>query len=423
MAGQDNRSVRFNRPERTQCEWREFSLEQFIPADHPVRLVWWYVQKLDMSLLEAGYKAVQGEKGRNPVDPRILMALWIYATTESISSAREIDRRCRTDLAFMWICGGVSVNYHLIADFRSQNLEFFQKTMVTSISSFLHANVITLETVAQDGMRTRANAGTSSFRRKAKLEECVEKAKAHIQRMNEQEESENTKAQQSAQEYAAKSRLARVEEALRQVEELEDQREKRKKGSGQQARCSMTDPDARIMKMGDSGFRPGYNVQLASDGASKMIIGVAVTNSGNDHEQMIPMLDQIKDNFGRLPEKMLVDTGFSGKDAVTKAEAVGVKVYAPIHGKQAMEKRGNDPYARQRGESDEYYNFRQRMSTSKAQEIYKQRSAIAEYPNAELRNRGLTQFRVRGLERALASTLLYALSFNFMRLVSMNLIN
>lgn len=422
MSDQDNRAVRFNKPERSQSEWREFSLEQFIPLDHRVRVVWRYVQKLDMSLLESQYKAVEGEKGRNPVDPRILMALWLYATTESISSAREIDRRCKTDLAFMWICGGVTVNYHLIADFRSQNSEFLQKTLITTVASLLYAKVITLETVAQDGMRVRANAGSSSFKRKAKLEDCVKKAKAHLERLDQQEQADNSQAKQAAQERAANEKLARAEEALRQVEELEKEREKRKKGSGEQARCSTTDPDARRMKMGDGGFRPGFNVQLATDGQSQMIVGVAVTNSGNDHEQMEPMLDQIKDNFGKVPEKMLVDTGFSGKAAVSKAESEGIEVYAPIYGKEAMEKRGTDPYARQRSDSDQYFGFRQRMATAEAQQIYKRRSAIAEFPNAELRNRGLTQFRVRGQSRVLASTLLYALSFNFMRSVTLNLI-
>lgn len=424
MSGLEGRAVRFDRPERSQSEWREFSLEQFIPLGHRVRTVWRYVQTLDMTLLESQYKAVEGSKGRNPVDPRILMALWIYATTESISSARQIDRLCKRDLAFMWICGNVSVNYHMLSDFRSTNLEFLQKTLVTTVASLLHADVITLEIVAQDGMRTRANAGTSSFRRKASLEECVETAKAHVDRMNEEgEQPETSKAQQSAQERAAEESLARAEEALRQVIQLEQEREARKKGTGDQARCSTTDPDARKMKMGDGGFRPGYNVQLASDAQSQMIIGVSVTNSGSDHEQMGPMLDQIKQNFGQVPEKMLVDSGFSSKADVSKAESEGTKVYAPIHGKQAMENRGTDPYARQRTDTDEYFNFRQRMATPEAQEIYKLRSSIAEYPNAELRNRGLTQFRVRGLSRVLASTLLYALSFNFMRCVSLDLVN
>ncbi|MEZ6094647.1 MAG: transposase [Pirellulaceae bacterium] len=220
----------------------------------------------------------------------------------------------------------------------------------------------------------------------------------------------------------AQEQLARAEEALRQIEELEKEREKRKKGSGEQARCSTTDPDSRKMKMGDGGFRPAYNVQLACDGQSQLIVGVAVTISGNDHEQMEPMLDQIKENFAQLPQKMLVDTGFSGKAAVSRAEADGIEIYAPIHGKEAMEKRGNDPYARQRSDTDEYFGFRQRMATEQAQQIYKRRSAIAEFPNAEFRNRGLTQFRVRGQSRVLASTLLYALSFNFMRSITLNLV-
>lgn len=422
MSSQEPRPVRFDRPERRQSEWRDFSLDQFIPVDHRVRVVWHYVQSLDLSALEAKYKAVEGNQGRKPVDPRILLALWIYATTESVSSARAIDRKCLTDLAYMWICGGVSVNYHLIADFRSQNPDFFQQTLVTTVASLLHAKIITLETVAQDGMRTRANAGASSFRRKETLKDCVDKAKAHIQRMNEQEKNEEqTKAQQAAQERAAKEKLERAEESLRQLIELEQQREKRKKGTGDDARCSTTDPDARRMMMADGACRPGYNVQLATEGKSRIIIGVSVVNTGNDNEQMPPMLDQIKKNFGHVPDKILVDTGFSGKAAVTKATQQGSEVYAPIYGKKNMEKNGKDPYDRKKGDTDEYHSFRQRMRTEEAKEIYKQRSSIAEFPNAELRNRGLIQFRVRGARKVLASTLLYALTYNFMRFVDLKL--
>ncbi len=145
MSDPESRPIRFDRPERRQSEWRDFSLDQFIPVDHRVRVVWHYVQSLDLSTLEAKYKAVDGKQGRKPIDPRILLALWIYATTESVSSARAIDRKCLTDLAYMWICGGVSVNYHLIADFRSQNLDFFQQTLVATVASLLHAKIITLE--------------------------------------------------------------------------------------------------------------------------------------------------------------------------------------------------------------------------------------------------------------------------------------
>lgn len=423
MSKRKGREVRFDRPERRQLEWREYSLDQFIAPDHRVQIIWRYVQSLDLTSLEEKFKAVEGHQGRNPVDPRILLALWIYATTESVSSAREIERCCKSKLEYMWICGGVSVNYHLIADFRAENQEFLEKILIWTVSSLLYSGAITLETVAQDGMRTRAHAGSSSFRRRASLEKCVAKAKAHVERLNEQEAApEGATAKQAAQQRAVDENLARAEEALRQVIKLDEEKEERRKGSGEKARCSTTDPDARIMKMGDGGFRPAYNVQLASDGKSRMIVSVQVTNSGNDHEQMVPMLEKIKKSYSKYPKKMLVDTGFSGKAAVTYAESKGVEVYAPIHSEQQMKKRGKDPYVRHRKDTNEYFAFRQRMSTPEAQAIYQQRSAIAEFPNAELRNRGLTQFRIRGLSRVLSSTLLYALSFNFMRMVNLGLI-
>lgn len=418
-------AVRFNRPERNQSEWREFSLQQFLPADHRARIVWRYVESLDLSSVITRYKAVEGTQGRNPTDPRVLMALWIYATTESISSAREIDRRCKLDLAYMWICGGVSVNHHMISDFRSDNCDLLHKILVTTVASMIHAEVISLETVAQDGMRTRANAGSKSFRRKPSLEQCVASAQAHVQRLKEQEEQDNSKAAQAAQERAAREKLERAEEALRQVSQMEEgkQKEKELKGKNRngEARCSTTDPDARKMKMGDGGFRPAYNVQLASDVDTRMIVGVAVINSGSDQQQMAPMVNQIRENFGIVPTNYLVDCGYPTVDQVTKVERSGTKVHAPIHGKETMQKKGTDPYARQRRDTNESFAFRQRMSTPEAQELYKQRPSVAEYSNAELRNRGLTQFRVRGLKKVLASTLMYALTFNFMRMLSLNL--
>ena len=172
--------VRLSLPQRSQGEWREFSLETFVRQDDRVRIVWRYVETLDLNPLYEKIQAVLGKPGRDAVDPRILLALWLFATIDSVSSARELARLTERDLAYMWICGGVSVNYHLLSDFRSQHREFLEKVLTTSVASLLHAEVVTLDTVAQDGMKVRANAGTSSFRRKPTLEKCVETARAHV---------------------------------------------------------------------------------------------------------------------------------------------------------------------------------------------------------------------------------------------------
>lgn len=419
----DERRVRVKRPEREQIEWRPASLDQLIPADHRVRLVWAYVEGLELSALYGTIRAVEGHVGRDAVDPRILMALWIFATIEGVGSARQVARLCERDLAYLWICGGVGINYHLLSDFRTGLGEFLDELLTDTIATLLHRKIVTLETVAQDGLRVRASAGSSSFRRDS-LKACRQQAADHVRKLREENENEappgsGNARQTAARERAARERLERVEQALKDLQELEKQKEARKKGSGERARSSTTDSEARVMKMADGGFRPAYNVQFATDGDSRMIVSVDVTNNGSDGGQMAPRHEDIQKRYGRAPENYLVDGGFATKDDITAVEKRGSRVFAPILQEDFMRVRGNDPHARQPRDSDEMFAFRQRMATAEAKTLYQRRCSVAEYPNAECRNRGLRQFLVRGQQKVRAVTLWHAVTFNFLRMLNL----
>jgi transposase len=414
--------ARVKRPQREQIEWRPASLDQLIPADHRVRAVWAYVEGLDLSPLYQTIRAVEGHVGRDAVDPRILMALWMFATIEGLGSARHLARLCTRDLAYLWICGGVGVNHHLLSDFRTAHGAFLDQLLTDTIATLLHRQIVTLQAVAQDGMRVRASAGTSSFRREPTLQACREKAAEQVRRLREEDSGEDGSGsdqsrRKAAQARAARERLERVEAALADLRELREQKEARKKGSGEQARCSTTDPQARRMKMADGGFRPAYNVQFATDAASRMIVAVEVTNNGSDGGQMAPLHENVCRRYGAVPGNYLVDGGFATKDDITAVERRGTQVFAPILQEEEMRKRGTDPHARQPRDSDEMFAFRQRMATEAAKATYQQRPSVAEYPNAECRNRGLGQFRVRGREKVRTVSLWYALTFNFLRMV------
>lgn len=414
--------ARVKRPERSQIEWRPIALDQLLPADHRARVVWRYVDSLDLTPLYEKIRAVEGGPGRDTVEPKILMALWMFATIEGISSARQVDRLCKRDLAYMWICGGVGVNYHMISDFRTDHGDFLDQLLTDTVATLMHQGLVTLEVTAQDGMRVRANAGSSSFRRKKTLEKCRQQARQHVQRLREESENEakqdaSQARREAAQKRAAREREERVNQALEELAQLHDQKEKRKKGSGKDARCSTTDPEARKMKMADGGFRPAYNVQFATDGETRIIVGVDVTNSGSDRGQMGSMHEKVCEHYGKPPERYLVDCGFATKEDITAVEQRDSQVLAPIHGEAKMREKGTDPYARQRDDTDEMFAFRQRMATEEAKELYKQRPSIAEFPNAECRNRGLHQFRVRGSNKVRTVTLWYAITFNFMRML------
>jgi transposase/ribosomal protein L34 len=421
------KQVRVKKPERYQVTWRDASLDQMIPKDHRVRAVWAYVDSLDLKPMYEKIQAVEGGVGRDAVDPKILMALWMFAIIEGVSSARHLARLATRDLAYMWICGEVGVNYHLLSDFRTAHGEFLDQLLTDTIATLMHQGVVTLETVAQDGMRVRASAGKSSFRREKSLKECRAEAAEQVRRLREESDADaendaSNARRKAAAERAATERLSRVDAALKNLAELQEQKEKRKKGSGESARCSTTDPESRNMKMGDGGFRPAYNVQFATDGGTRMIVSVDVTNNGSDGGQMSPVHEDVCQRYGKVPDDYMVDGGFATNDDITKVESSGSRVAAPMTHEDRIAKRGGDPHDRRVGDSDVMFAFRQRMKTEEAKAILKQRPSIAEFPNAECRNRGLQQFRVRGLEKVRTTTLWYAITFNFMRMLHLGVL-
>jgi transposase len=412
-------AARVKRPERRQVEWRPLALDQLLPDDHRARIVWQFAETLDLTPLYQQIRAVEGAAGRDAVDPRLLMALWLLATIEGVGSARQLDRLCERDLAYLWLCGDVTVNYHLLADFRTAHAELLEKLLVDGVAALMHQGLVTLERVAQDGMKVRASAGSSSFRRRSTLQKCRQQAQAHLDQLRQaqdEEPGESDRRRRAAQERAARERSQRIERALEELTKLEERPPK--KGS-RERRASTTDPEARVMKMADGGFRPAFNIQFATDGAARMIVAVAVTNQGTDWGQMQPMHAQIERQYSQPPAEYLVDCGFPSQDEIETLEGRGTSVYAPVHGEEAMRRRGTDPFSKRKGDNDAMVRFRQRMKTDAAQAIYKERSSIAEHPNAECRNRGLGQFRVRGLAKAKAVALWHALAFNLLRMITL----
>jgi transposase len=404
--------------EREQIEFRAFSWNDLLPDDHQARIVWDYAQSVDLSPLYAGVRSVERHAGAPPADPRILFALWLYATLRGLGSARELERRCDQEtgeVAFLWICGGVSVNHHTLSDFRVDHVELLDETLTKSIAVLRHEGLVTMQRVAQDGMKVRASAGAASFRREPTLQEHYQEAQAQVEALKQELQSDPGAAnrrQQAARERAARERTERLAKALEQLPLVREQ--KQGEEAQQQARVSTTDPDARVMKMGDGGFRPAYNVQLGTDTQTQIITGVDVTNSGGDQGKLAPMIEQHEERHGKAPDEMLVDGGFAKKDDITAVSPPhgNTIVYAPV---QKSKKEDLDPHTPREGDSPAVAAWRVRMATDEAKEIYKQRAATAECVNALARNRGLQQFRVRGRPKVMAVVLWYVLAHNLMR--------
>ncbi len=419
--------ARVSVPVRNQIEMRCLSLDQLLPIDHRARIVWRFVTSLDLSPLYAPIKVSDSQAGRTAIPPNVILALWLLATLEGIGSARELDRRCERDLPYQWLLGGITVNHHTLSDFRTEHGDFLEKVLTDTVASLIHQGLVPLETIAQDGMRVRASAGSGSFRRKPTLEKLQEEAGEHVRRLKEEGESETTRRdgdarRRAAQERAARERAERIEQALKEREQLAAQREKRKKGDGAQTRSSTTDPEARNMKMACGGFRPAFNVQFATDADARIIVGVEVTNSGVDSGHMGPMQEKLGEAYGRTPGTVLVDSAYATKDDVTRVELNNTEVVSTVPRSEQLENHGKDPHAPQRGDTAEYAAFRQRMSQQEYKDLYKQRPSVAEFPNADCRNRNLHQFNVRGLVKVKAVALWHALAFNFTRMIRLEAI-
>jgi hypothetical protein len=271
-------------------------------------------------------------------------------------------------------------------------------------------------------MRVRASAGKASFRRKATLERCHAEAKEQVEtlkRLAEENPAELNRRQQAARERAARERMQRIEAALANCNELQRQREQRAKVScepAKEARASTTDPEARNIKFPNGGYSPGYNVQFSTDSESGLVVGVDVTNSGSDSEQLAPMLDQVNERCGKSPDEALVDGGFATKEAITDAEEKhACTVYAPLKDVAKQIAQGTDPHAKKKGDSPTVAAWRERMGTAAAKIIYKLRPQTAEWINALCRNRGLWQMPVRGQPKCRIVALLYAITHNLIQ--------
>ena len=359
------------------------------------------------------------QEGRAPTNWRArapLLALWLYATLRGIGSARELDRRCQDDIPFAWICGGVTLNYHTLADFRVRHVQELDDLLTSSVAVLLEQDLVSMERVAQDGMKVRANAGAGSFRRRSRLEEFRDQAQAQVAALKKElatDPAATTRRQQAARQRAAEDRAVRLRRALEQLPHIEASKPAKDKD---QARVSTTDADARVMKMGDGGFRPAFNVQLATDTQTQIITGVDVTNSGGDQGKLAPMVEQHEQRYEEKPKEMLVDGGFAKKEDIEKVEQAGTVVYAPV---QTSKDPQRDPHTPRPDDTPQVAQWRQRMATPEAKEIYKERASTAECVNAHARNRGLYQFRVRGLAKVKAVVLLYVLAHNLVRTLTL----
>jgi transposase len=417
--------ARVIKADRSQLRWDMIDLDGLLPGDHRARVVWRFVEGLDLSPLYAGIGSREGAAGRPASDPAVLLALWLYATVEGVGSARELERLAERDIAYRWLAGGVPVNYHGLADFRVAQVETLDRLLTQSVTALLAEGLVSLSDIAVDGTKVRASASKASFKRSARLsdiEAAVGKRLAALKDELRSDSGASSRRREAARERAARDVQERAQRARAALERLTKEREARAKrhrkdeASKKEPSVSLSDPEARAMRFPDGAVRAAYNAQIAAAPTSGVIVSIAMTDRRNDQGLAIPMVDDIARRYGKAPDRLLVDTGYATRADIVvldRHRAGPVAVFAP----PPAERENAKPASRVRRERRRarepecVKRWRERMASEAGKAVYALRKRI-EQVNADRKNHGFGFIPVRGLLKAKAVALWHALAHN-----------
>jgi transposase len=405
-------------PQRDQFELRNMDIDSLIGQDHPVRVIWTFVERQDLSELENRIKARGDRPGAPAISPRLLLALWLYATSDGVGSARALAELCTTHDVYRWLCGGLTPNHHTLSDFRIGCADLLDRLLSEQLVALVNAGLVDLDTLAQDGVKVRASAGASSFRREATLDQQLATAQAIIEKLKCEVDSSSDASKRrvrAAKERAARERSERVKAAQAALAKVKHKREQLEERGGngkkpKEPRASTTDADARVMKMADGGFRPAYNVQVTSAAGEQIIVTIDVGNNGSDRGLLRTMLERLRALRGELPKRHLADGGFCKAEDIEWAHSQGVEVYCP----PTQCKQGTDPCLARPRDGAGVAAWRQRMASAEGKAQYQTRT-ICECIHARWRNWDLRQVTVRGIEKVRTVVLWYALANNILQ--------
>jgi transposase len=418
--------ARFLQADRDQPRWDVVDLESQLATDHRARIVWSFVDGLDLSSFYDRIGSREDVAGRPPADPKILLSVWLFATLENIGSARAVDRACERDIAFRWLCGGVGMNYHTLSDFRSMSGVYLDTVLTKSVSALMSEKLVSLEEIVQDGTKVRADAGRGSFVGEKGLAAYEKAARARVHRLREELETDagasnrrgraaRARAASQVSERAAKAR----ETYNKLVEEKQEAEKTHKKAEAEKSErtVSTTDPESRLMRFADNSMAGAYNIQLAAAGC--FVVGLEVTDRRNDMGLAEPMVKQLDARYERRPSRLVLDSKIATQEEIislSEPDNGAVEIYAPLPEErdditpESLRKR----IWRQRTEPDALKAWRARMQTPEADVVMKRRGLI-ETINAILKNRGMRHMSVRGMEKVRSVVLLQALANNLMQ--------
>jgi transposase len=339
-------SVKLKSIDRRQTVLAQIYVEELIPAEHKARAIWDLVGRMDLNRFAETLRTTAGCAGRPAWDPQLMVSLWVYAYSEGISSAREIERLMEWEPGMQWLGGLQTVNHHSLSDFRTEHRAALDELFAQLLALLAQAGLVDLQQVMHDGTKIRAVTGADTFRREKTIRERLEEARQAVAQFGDPRAEAPAKDRQSAaRERAARERKQRMEAALEELTALQAEKKEEEKAA---VRVSVTEPEARIMKHGDGAMAASYNAQITTEASHKIIVGAHLSQCSSDAQSLKPALEEVEKNLGEKPAQVVVDGGFTNRDSIVdcaaqKIDLVGSLARPEERSEAAMKSQGIDP--------------------------------------------------------------------------------
>lgn len=377
------------------------NVEEVLGPGHLVFFLRRVVDRLDLSEFRQSYK----EEGRPPYHPAMMVGLWLYAYALGLTSSRRLEQRIREDLGFRYLAGGQQPDFWTLNDFRRRHPKALNDLFTQVLELARAAGLGRLGHVAIDSTRIKANAAADRVDSKKKLRAARLYLRKQIRRW--QKACDHDDANEAPGLELAACEQARLEQRLAEI----PARLQTLKKSGLKKR-SRTDPDSRFLKQ-RSGFVLGYTATIAAS-EDQMIVEQRLTQETTDRDALLPTLQGVKQRCGEFPDKTVADTGFFALDRLAEAEKQGLDVYVPDPFLAHTLNRGGR--LRGRARQPVHRRMRQKLRSAEGRAVYRQRKALVEPIFGVLKEqRGLRQFRRRGLEKVAAELSLATTAYNLTR--------
>jgi transposase len=407
------------------------SLRDWLAEDHLAYFVSDVVDQLDLRAIESGYE--EDERGQPPYHPRMMTKLLIYGYCVGVFSSRRIQKKLTEDVGFRVLAAGNEPDFRTISDFRKLHLAALQGLFDQVLRIALQAGTMKLGRVVLDGSKVKANASKHKAMSYSRMQEEEKRLKEEVKRLLEQAEATDAEEdarygpQRRGDELPAElarreTRLQKIQEAKRALEERAREQAKSKGEAEKKAKpkakmqYNFTDPESRIMP-GADGFVQAYNAQIAVEPDFQMIVGQRVTQASNDKQQLVPALDAMGEQAGQKPQQILTDSGYCSDANLKYLEKKKIEGFIATdresyRGRHQAGPRGPLPQGATRVD-----RMRRKLQTKVGAAIYATRKTVVEPVYGQIKQaRGFRQFLLRGLGKVQGEWAMICLTHNILKL-------